>query len=232
MFKLVVLCVFAVAFAEPQPDVLLGSPWAYQYPAVIPATTTITKQSSIIAHPSPIYSTPYAYSHLIKKRSADPEPEAKPQLLTYASPSIYYPNTLSTPLITNPFLPGFPAYRAELPLATHLIKKRSAQFLSPTAYLPSSYVPSTYVPSTYALPSYNPYYPTTYLGAGGAVVGVHSIKKRSPDTLIAPATYAAAPLTYAAASPLYTSTYAAASPLVSTLPYIGSPYAFSSFIKK
>lgn len=300
MFKLVVLCVFAAAVAEPEPGFLYGAPLAYaSYPSVIPATTTITKQSSVIAHPSPIYSTPYAYTHFIKKRSADPEPEANPepeakpdpQLLSYSAPSLYYPNTLSSPVI-NPFYPGYTGYsgysgysaypyQANYPLATHLIKKRSAQFIAPT----------TYVPSTYAVPSYNPYYPTTYLGnkfypgatfdtavygqhlikkrsavlpyttpyvtpytipstyygnsyypavpttylgnnyyPGAAVVGLHSIKKRSAQVLAAPTFYSPT-TTYAGAAPLYTSTYTAASPLVSSYPYVAS-YPYSTYIKK
>lgn len=195
MFKLVVLCVFASAVAEPQ-TLLYGSSLTLgSYPAVVPAATIA--QPGLIAQASPlVYSSPYGLSHFIKKRSADaePEPEAKPeaspeanpeakpdpQLLTYGS-SLYYPNTYTSAF--NSYIPSWSAYPySTYPFsATHLIKKRSPQLLTHSAY----------VPTTYSVPTYNPYIGTTYLGnnvypgAVDVVLNQHLIKKRSAQLPLA-----------------------------------------------
>ncbi|KOB74592.1 Cuticular protein hypothetical 12 [Operophtera brumata] len=148
MFKLVVLSFLAVAAAAPS-SLLYSSPLTYST-VLAPATTTITKSASSVVHPSPVYSTyiaPLAYSHFIKKRS--------PQFYPYYAPSTIVTSVpVATSLISTPVVhsPAIVPYSASLPLATtHLIKKRSAQLLSPGAIIaPTAYSATPLLTSPYA----------------------------------------------------------------------------------
>lgn len=189
MFKLVVLCaLFAAAVAEP--GALIAAPITQYTTYLAPAATTIAKQDSTVIHPSPLfYQAPLAYTHFIKKRSAQFP-------LTYASPAAYYPaNYYAATTYNAPLLHGatiLPAPIASVPAvpAVHLIKKRSAPLFPTTYYTPTTYAAHTpLIASTYTA--------TAPVLAHAPVISqplayAHLIKKRSAgllNTYIAPAAY-------------------------------------------
>ncbi|XP_026486960.2 cuticle protein LPCP-23-like [Vanessa tameamea] len=119
------------------------------------------------------------------------------------------------------------------PLA-HFIKKRSAGFIS-SYHAPSYIAPTPFLASYAAAPL-----PTTYSYAAVAPLtttysspiystAAHLIKKRSAG-LILPTTYFAP--TYAAATPLVSSTYTARAPVFSTPFVSATPITYSHLIKK
>lgn len=162
MLKLVVLCAVLVAVAA-EPGALLATPFITQFRhsvVVAPATTTITKQASSIVHPSPYYySSPLAYTHFIKKRSA-------PLTLatSYYAPATYFATPYLTPSYTAPIVHS--TYVAPHPLtytnALHLIKKRSVGYVLPSTYIaPTSYSTQSRV-DVHSSPSYSFIAPLTY----------------------------------------------------------------------
>ncbi|XP_072947551.1 uncharacterized protein [Epargyreus clarus] len=171
MFKLVVLCAcLAAAAAEPNQLASLAytssaiAPLAYSG-AYAPAATYISPASSIF-QPA-VYSTPYGYSHLIKKRSA---PFA---YNGYIAPTTYLASTYAAPYA--PYLSSgaiLPSASIAYSTPAHFIKKRSA----PIAYVQRSYsAPISYVPTTYSAPLYT----TPYLSTANLAYPAHYIKKRS-----------------------------------------------------
>lgn len=212
MFKFVVVFAFvAAALAEPKPGVLLSAPYVQPYAAystvVSPASTSFSSQSSSVILPSPItYSTPLGFSHFIKKRSADPQFLAT----TYNSPYNYYPSPY-------PYSPAAAVYStptvysspiAQVPIAAHLIKKRSAPLLTP--YI----APTTYFANPAISPVIStPYLQTPYYGAQLPLVNAHFIKKRSAEPTAEPQTF-------------FPSTYLTPSTYIKTIstPYVTNPF--------
>lgn len=192
MFKLVVLSFLAAAVAEPS-GLFYSSPLAYST-LVAPATTTITKSASSVVHPSPFYSayaTPLAYSHFIKKRSAQFYPYYAHSGLVSAPLTTRF---ISTPVVHRPIVAPYAA--ASLPLAplatTHFIKKRSAPLLSTGAFIAPTTYAAPYLTSTYAAtaPIYSSPFYSTPIAYSTPIT--HFIKKRSAQFLtpyLAPTSY-------------------------------------------
>ncbi|GBP35112.1 hypothetical protein EVAR_28311_1 [Eumeta japonica] len=175
MYTLVVL-LSALAAAAAKPGAVIA-PLAYSHSVIAPVSTTITRQASSIVHPSPVvYSTPLAYAHLIKKRSAILAPVS-----TYIAPTAYAAS-LVTPTYTTSLVHGAPIVHTA-PVAytaAHLIKKRSAPLTTLSTYI---------APTAYAA------YPTTIATApvvhSAPIVATapvayasHFIKKRSADVAV------------------------------------------------
>ncbi|CAH1638741.1 unnamed protein product [Spodoptera littoralis] len=195
MFKLVVLCAFFAAAAA-EPGALIAAPITQYTTYLAPGSTTIAKQDSTVIHPSPLfYQAPLAYTHFIKKRSAQFP-------LAYASPAAYYPanyyaaTTYKLPLVQAPSI--LPAPIASVPAvpAVHLIKKRSAPLFPTTYYAPTTYAATTpLLASTYTATA--PVLAQAPVLAHTPVISqplayAHLIKKRSAgllNTYIAPAAY-------------------------------------------
>lgn len=219
MFKFVVVLAFvAAAVAEPEPGVLLSAPYVQPYAAystvVSPASTSISSQSSSVIHPSPItYSSPLAFSHFIKKRSADP------QFLTTTYGFPYnYQYTPSAAVISTPTVYRTPI--ASLPVAAHLIKKRQVPLLTTPYIAPTTYFGNPAVSPVISTPYLQtPYLQTPYYGAELPLVSTHLIKKRSAEPTPEPS---ADPQTF------FPSTYLAPSTYINTVsPYLANPVVSS-----
>ncbi|XP_023936729.2 uncharacterized protein LOC112044945 [Bicyclus anynana] len=176
MFKFVVLCALvAAACADPA----LLAPYTYSTGVVAPAPAVYSSYpGGVVYSPSvataPLaYSTPYGYSHFIKKRSV---PLA---VSSYVAPSTY---VASTPLVNSwagAYAAPYPTtyagpyattYSSPLYTTAHLIKKRSAPFVVPSTYVaPTPYVASSpyvapYVASPYAAAAFSTPYVSGPLG--------------------------------------------------------------------
>ncbi|CAH2244377.1 jg25326 [Pararge aegeria aegeria] len=235
MFKFVVLCAF-VAAASGNPSAFLA-PLSYSTNVAVPSPAVYSSHpSSYIYSPSYVptgplaYSSPYGYSHFIKKRSA---------LNSYIAPTTYlssaplynswtgasYAAPLATtyagPLATSYAGPLAATYSSPLYTTAHLIKKRSAQYIVPSTYVAPAahYAAAPYVASTYA--AAGPYVSTPYVST--APFGYsHFIKKRSAPLAIA--TYGA-PASYSHQSRF---DYQATSPAISTYSTYSSPLVYPS----
>lgn len=191
MYTLVVLCtVLAVASARPGSSFDLISPITYTSTVLAPSTTTVTKQTSSVIHPSPyaIYPHPVAYTHFIKKRSA-------PLFLNnYIVPTSYLHTPLvktyaATPVVST----GHELHSVSLTYApTHFIKKRSAalavSYVSPTSYAAATpLVDSSYTPIVQSAPIYHSVpivHSTPIISKAPIVYASHFIKKRAAPLAI------------------------------------------------
>ncbi|NP_001166764.1 cuticular protein hypothetical 13 precursor [Bombyx mori] len=201
MFKLIVCALLAVAAAEP--GVFLTPPVTSLTTVVSPGSTTISKLASSVVHPSPlVYSTPYGYTHFIKKRSAAHAAYIAPASYSAISPVVATTYHGKTPLLASTsYVSSIPLISQPIAYSAHFIKKRSPQW--PVSYIaPSSYItPNTYIASgplgatTYTTP-----FVQTVPSASTASlpVAAHLIKKRSAPVL---ATTYTVPTTYTAALP-------------------------------
>ncbi|XP_068625260.1 uncharacterized protein [Battus philenor] len=171
MFKFVVCALFAVVAADPQ-----GWINPFYTEVLSPATTTITRSASSVIN-SP-YHYPYGIAHLIKKRAA-------PLLDTIVTPTAYLNDWVSPySSYVNSYVPYSPIHYS------HLIKKRSPDWISPLTYFAPRHLATSYSSGlVHDFPLVSSY-----------VSPAHFIKKRSA-AWIAPGSIAS---TYVASAPLTT----------------------------
>ncbi|CAH4028677.1 uncharacterized protein LOC123709738 [Pieris brassicae] len=191
MFKFVAVVAFlAVAAASPDPAIISTGPLAYST-GFAPGLTTYS--ASQFYNPAPVvYSSPalaysgnYGYPHFIKKRSLVSSYIASAPLAYAAAPfgttygaaplgATYAAASLASPYATTysaPLIHSSPVY------TTHLIKKRSAPLIVPSAsYIAPGAYPA-YSAYSAAAPIYSsPYYSSSYY-SGSPFAYTQFIKK-------------------------------------------------------
>ncbi|CAF4908291.1 unnamed protein product [Pieris macdunnoughi] len=180
MFKFVTVVAFlAVAAASPDPALITTTSLAYSN-GFVPGISTYSASGDYYNPSSVVYSSPalaysgnYGYPHFIKKRSvplvssyiasAPWSYGAAPLGTTYGSP---YATAYNTPLL-----------HSSQVYATHLIKKRSAPLIVPSAsYIASGAYPA-YSAYSAAAPIYSSPYYSSPLISGSPLAYTQFIKK-------------------------------------------------------